>query len=234
MKILTILAVSGLAVSSSAMAQTTDVETGGLYVGGHVSYSNRESDWLDLGAGPLGGHDANGVQLGVQAGYDFDLGPVFVGVDGRFSPIGQSGRHVDLIFGNITPYTEREHSKELWNASISGRIGANVGQLRVYGKVGMALSRKRYQLNGYFGPDEFFAEKTSTRKGLLVGGGLEQKIAPRVSMFLEYDYVDFGRKLEKLNCTDTHPNCGTLYPSYVPISLKNTNNRITVGINYHF
>lgn len=231
----TILAAALAAAPSAAMAQSTDpVEAGGAYAGVHVAYASRNSDWLDLGVGPLGDHDAKGGQVGVQAGYDLDLGPVFIGVNASATPMGQSGQHIDRVFGTMTPNTEREHSREKWNARATARIGTKLGAFRLYAKGGVALSRKRYELTGYFAPDVVFAETTSTRTGWVIGGGVERRLSRRFSAFADYSYADFGRKLENIRCTATYPSCGSLDPTLVPVALKETSHRIELGLNYHF
>ncbi len=230
----TILAAYLALAAAPATALTEAADDGGAYFGVHVAYANRSSDWLDLGAGPLGDHHAKGAQVGVQAGYDLDLGPVFIGLDASATPMGEAGQHIDRVFGTMTPYTELEHSRERWSAGATARIGIKAGAFRIYAKGGLALSRKQYELTGYFAPDVVFARSASTRTGWIIGGGVERWISNRFSAFADYSYADFGRKLEKIYCTATYPACGSLDPALVPVALKESSHRIAVGLNYHF
>ena len=232
MKIISALGL--MLVATPALAQTTPADTGGAYVGAHVAWSDRYSDWLDLGVGPLGSHHARGPQVGVQIGYDLDLGPAFIGARANFSPVGQSGNHVDQVFGYSTIYTERQRSVERWRGEAIARLGTRLGRQLVYAKGGLALSRKYYALTGYFGPDVVFAETTDTRSGWVIGAGVERRVSRRFSAFIDYGYADFGRKLENIRCTPRYPNCGSLDPSLVPVVLKESSPRVEFGINYHF
>jgi hypothetical protein len=88
----------------------------------------------------------------LEAGYDLDLGPVFIGLDASATPMGESGQHIDRVFVTMKPDTEREHSRERWSAGATACIGAKAGAFYIYGKGGLALSRKQYELTGYSHP----------------------------------------------------------------------------------
>lgn len=48
-----------------------------------------------------------------------------------------------------------------------------------------------------------FARLASTRTRWMIGGGVESSVSKRFSAFADYSYADFGRKLEKIDCTAT-------------------------------
>lgn len=229
------LAVGGLVMlacgSSSASAQSLP-GTGTFYVGAHATYADNSSVWDDVNAGYLGEHGANGLRFGAQAGYDLNLGPVFVGAAATFRPNGVSGSHTDLKFSDKA--TQYDRSDEKWSAQFAGRVGTDIRGYRFYGKAGLALSRKRYSLVGFTIENTDFTAKTITRAGWLVGAGVERDVAPRVSVFVDYAHADFGNPTTIFPCPETQMDCTPLGTKDIPIRLDDKANNVSVGFNVRF
>src|SRR5262245_39714382 len=73
----------------------------GLYVGGHLGAGWARKQWSDdtFEANPftadLGSHNAIGVLGGFQAGFNYQVGRVVLGVEGQFSFADLKGDHQD-------------------------------------------------------------------------------------------------------------------------------------------
>lgn len=157
--------------SPAALAQSAP-PSGTFYAGAHATYDKDSNLWDDVAVGYLGEHSSDGVHFGAQLGYDLDLGPLFVGAVATFRPNGVSGEHKDLQFSDNIPQYDR--SDEKWNAQFAGRAGVSTAGFRLYGKTGLALSRKRYTIIGYLVENEVFSSKTTTRSGWLQRHGRQQ------------------------------------------------------------
>ena len=138
-----------------------------------------------------------GVQAGVQAGYNFDMGNRFIlGVEADFAYSGLSGSQtpyglIPVVNGR---YGFSQSMKTDWQATVRGRVGYSVfDSLLVYATGGVAFTKLNYASN--FADDfveyEFFRLK-STRTGWTVGGGLEYAISPNWSAKLEYLHTECG------------------------------------------
>ena len=73
-RILAPVAVAAAFVATPAMAQDTDTDLGGFFVGGVVGY-----DVVNVDTGTV--EDDEGFIYGITAGYDVDAGPALVGVE---------------------------------------------------------------------------------------------------------------------------------------------------------
>jgi len=217
-----------------ALAQPVGALGDTIYGGVNVTYSDRSTQWDDVNAGPLGGHDASGAEFGVQAGYDKGLGPIFIGIAGKFTPDGHGGKHEDRIFSRQLGIVQHDRSREKWSAQVAGRIGTQLVGFRPYAKAGLAFSRKHYSLTGYYRAKEAFAATSSTRTGWLLGAGMERSILPGLAMFAEYTHADFGSKTERFRCLSGYPDCAASGRNVIPIRLDEKKDDLTVGFNFRF
>lgn len=140
---------------------------------------------------------------GVQAGYNWQLGSWVTGVEGDFD------------FAENINYL----------ASVRGRLGWALGSWLLYGTGGVAFIETDNDfvlVSADDGPFSFSNGNTDT--GFVVGGGVDYKIAPQLSLGLEGLYYDFGSDSSRLVAGDE------------PFVLKEDQNFATVRarLNYHF
>jgi outer membrane immunogenic protein len=204
----------------------------GCYVGG-----NGGAAWTNLkfhqngtvGGAPVsadyGRQTDTSPIIGVQVGCDYQAGPWVFGGRGQTeftdlnrnnSITGVPGFYMTAGMRNVTTAT--------------GRIGYAVApQLLLYAQGGGAWVHD--DLNVYAFAPAFGTPvegASSVRDGWVAGGGLEWLYSPNWSVFIEYNYIDFGTT----NLT-FHLAPGALGPAGV-IGVRQTVQTAMAGVNWHF
>ena len=173
----------------------------GCYLGGNVgtgwstwTYSNPTDN--PTRPGERGAILGNDVVAGGQVGCDYQGGAWVFGVQGMGDWTQIKGRFFDSTTGAFD-----ESAQARWFATATGRIGVTMTpQALLYAKGGAAWVNNRYQdiQTGAFcgfgslGCNQVDATTTTTRLGWTVGIGAEYMFAPNWSVFVEYDYMNFG------------------------------------------
>jgi len=211
----------------------------GFYFGGHVGagWGETESTITGLLAPvvfpftlPLSQTSSSGFLGGVQAGYNWQSGPLVFGIQGDIAGADINGRSPCLIAFQCSTETN-------WLASVTGRIGAVVlDRGLVYAKGGAAWQNSRHSLDlpilaqAAPGLGTNITNREITHFGWTIGLGTEWMITPNWTAFVEYNYYEFERK-----------NYGfTINPALVGpnvvfgADLKNTLSTAKVGVNYKF
>ncbi len=232
-----IAAVSALAFTQIASAADMPVKASapavvapvynwtGFYIGAHLGYGWGEKEWSNevdpTGStlGFLGSGTANGMLGGLQAGYNYQINWLVLGIEGDFSWADVS-KSFTCFQGEDTCTSKAE-----WFASFTGRIGTTFDRALLYIKGGVAWVHDKHTDDCPTGcgvPTVF--EGFETRAGWTVGAGVEYAFTPNWSGKIEYDYMDFGTKSP------------TLTSSIGPesIDIKQQINAIKVGVNYKF
>lgn len=220
-----------LAPVASAAAEAPAVDWSGFYAGLHLGGAAGHSEWTDLVAGPIGGHNPGGFIGGGQAGYNFQNGPWVFGPEISLSGSAVDGSHRDLQFQGPAPQDDKS-STDLFGAA-TGRLGYGWGPLLAYGKAGIGWAHTTYSLNGYYSPGLQFALGDDTRIGPTVGAGLAYALSPGWSAFVEYDYLHLGSADETLQCTAI-PDCGPPGAGKVGIRIDDNYNFVRAGLNLRF
>jgi opacity protein-like surface antigen len=176
----------------------------GFYFGGHLGYGWGEKRFIDNFPVFDGEVDAephvDGAIGGLQAGYNYQLNSLLLGVEADFTWSDVGNRNFSCFpFGDQICAAKAE-----WFGTVAGRLGVVRGPWLGYVKGGAAWtndhffdyatcagSQPRFR-DGVTAEcnDPFFANQT--RVGWLVGGGLEYLIDRNWSVKLEYNYMDFG------------------------------------------
>jgi outer membrane immunogenic protein len=217
--------------AAALAAEAPPVDWSGFYVGLHLGGATGDSQWTDLVAGPIGGHNPSGFVGGGQLGYNFQNGPWVFGPEISLSGSTVDGRHRDQQFQGPAPQDDVS-SVDFFGAA-TGRLGYSWGPLLAYGKAGLGWAHTTYSLNGYFSPGLEFAVGDDTRLGPTAGAGLAYAIAPNWSAFIEYDYLHLGDANETLQCTAV-PDCGPPGAGNVKIRIGENYSFIKTGINLRF
>jgi outer membrane immunogenic protein len=188
----------------------------GFYFGGHLGAGFANSSWSDpfTGAANTFGSGA-GFLGGAQAGANYQLNMLVLGVEGDFSWTGLKGSGVDSIGDAIGTNTQ-------WTSTVTGRIGAAFNRLLLYGKGGVAFAQDQSNFTDTFGNG---ANTAFMRTGWTAGAGLEYGITRNWSAKIEYDYLSFGP--QALNFTTaTTP----LYTSNAGLNVQ----EVKAGVNFRF
>jgi outer membrane immunogenic protein len=180
----------------------------GFYIGGNLgaAFDPNDLSIKDLSEEQdLSLRFSNDTELigGVQAGYNWQMGSWLVGVEGDFD------------FAENINYL----------ASVRGRVGWALGSWLLYGTGGVAFidtDNDFVVVSADDGPFNFSNGKTET--GYVVGGGVDYKIAPRLSLGVEGLFYGFGSDSSHLVAGDE------------PFVLKQDEDFAVVRarLNYHF
>src|SRR5215472_2568713 len=153
------------------------------------------------GLGTRPGTRGEGITGGFQIGYDYQAGPVVVGVEADWEYFKRSSFHAGSAFrtedNGLMSVTNEARST--WLATVRGRLGLAWDRLLVYGTGGVAFTDLRYaqtlsasgSVSLVVSPSAV-AENTQTQTGVTVGGGAEYALWNNLSVRAEYLYAQFN------------------------------------------
>ena len=128
---------------------------------------------------------------GVQAGANLQIGGIVLG----FEADGQWADITDDLSATATflSYTVRTSNKVRRFGTFRPRLGLAWDRTLLYGTAGLAWGRVEHIMTfrdalGFNSLDHV----TGTQVGYVIGGGIEHAFSTRVSLKLEYQYVDLG------------------------------------------
>ncbi|MBB5054712.1 outer membrane immunogenic protein [Afipia massiliensis] len=210
----------------------------GCYVGGNVGggWHRVEQQANSNVAGapfvpPLafGSSEGSAVIGGVQVGCDYQFaGNWVIGVQGMFD-FGDINSKNTLPDPRVTAIGafQQTTTRDVYTAT--ARLGYLLTpQVLGYVKGGGAWTRVGTEVFGTI-PSLFLSETAhSNRAGWTVGGGLEWMFAPNWSVFVEYNYMDFGRT--DIAFVNPPGNIGTPTLNATRLTLQTA----LVGVNYKF
>src|SRR5579862_4086350 len=205
-----------------------------FYIGGNVGGGFSDKTFIDnfiaLGP-PIGGVDASprpaGWVGGLQAGYDYQINSILLGLEGDFTWLGTKSSF--SCFPLLAPQTCSADPE--WVAAVTGRLGVVVEPaLLLYVKGGPAWIRDTYTDLALPGapaiavPGDLFVSH-DIRAGWTAGIGLEYMFLPRWSVRLEYDYYGFPDRSVGFDGV-----AGDFFTELVRQNLQT----VTLGVDYHF
>jgi outer membrane immunogenic protein len=194
----------------------------GFYIGISGGGSLGQSTHIDraTGLGDTIGYNVKGGLVGGTLGYNWQTGPLVVGLEGDVSWVGEYGSHIDDGLAGDLAF--QSFTKETWLATARGRLGYAVNNLLFYGTGGYAAAGVEAGVKNS-ATNALIASSTSTRSGWTAGGGLEWGFAPNWSAKFEWLYMKFESKPFITNFAEG-PR------SSVPLD----DNVVRAGINYRF
>jgi outer membrane immunogenic protein len=209
-----------------APVQAPPVWTGfyaGLNVGGGFGASRNAFTIAGFGL-PSFDTSLEGAVGGAQAGYNWQTGPLVLGLEANFDGSGLRGSRTAPCLPPLCGALAASCTQKLsWFGTLRPRIGYALGNWLLYATGGAALGQVGADATAAVGSFVATDNRSQTRDGWTLGGGVEVAFAPGWTAKIEYLYVDLGSRTT------------TLLPS-PPIS--NTSrfsaNVITAGVNYHF
>ncbi len=136
----------------------------GAYVGVNLGYQwAKTTNWPTKPSGVVGG---------VQAGYNWQRGPLVFGVEGDIQATGADDTFAPYKFSNP------------WFGTIRGRVGYAINNILFYGTGGLAFGELR--------ADTYGLTESHTNAGWTLGVGAEFGLAQNWTGKIEYLYVDLA------------------------------------------
>jgi outer membrane immunogenic protein len=205
----------------------------GFYIGAHIGSAWASEDWAEnLPGDPFNGKSIangtlNGFLGGFQAGANYQIDRIVLGLQGDFSWSGVSGKP-----GGI--FCEEElicNSKKEWFATFTARIGGTIDHALLYVKGGVAWVHDKHD----FGVIDcsgcsFTLGDEGTRTGWTWGAGIEYAFTPHWTGFIEYDFMDFGTRT--VGATECDPEGCEFTSSFADITQRV--HMVKAGVNYKF
>jgi outer membrane immunogenic protein len=195
----------------------------GLNVGGGFGSSRNA---FSIAGFPLPSFDTSlaGAVGGAEAGYNWQAGPWVVGLEANFEGSGLSGARTAPCLPPLCGALAASYKQSVsWFGTLRPRLGYAVGNWLLYATGGGALAEVAAKATAATGSFVAVDNRSQTRDGWTLGGGVEVEIARGWSARIEYLHLDFG-------------SGATTYLSYPPISnaSRAEANVITAGVDYHF
>jgi len=196
----------------------------GFYVGAHIGSAWASEDWTDPfeGKSLVASGNLNGFLGGFQAGYNYQINWVVLGVEGDFSWANVNG-----TLGGF--FCEEEfacNSNKEWFSTVTGRIGGTIDHALLYVKGGVAWVDDKHNISVIDGGPSVTLTNDGTRTGWTWGAGVEYAFTDHWSGMIEYDYMDFGTKTTGA-CEDG--DCESPF-----VNIKQVVNMVKAGVNYKF
>jgi outer membrane immunogenic protein len=183
-----------------------------------------------------------GFTGGGQVGYNWQAGPVVLGIEADFNSLRLHKSRFIPNVPNASPdtFSLAASSENDWMATVRGRIGYAYDRLLLYFTGGLAISHQRFsqtltQLNVAF----FETGSVSATKHVpIFGGGLEYALGNGWSLKGEYLHANLGEL-----AFSSAGSCPALVPAPPPGTCEgftgNHSNRLRIeiaraGINYKF
>lgn len=196
----------------------------GFYLGGNVG-SGTGRDRSSLVAPGVANEQFNlspdGINGGVQGGYNWQAGNWVYGVEADIQASSQKDNKTTVALGGIA-----YEQKLPWFGTVRGRLGYSVGQTLFYATGGYAYGSVKTKLNVVGGAE--VANFSKTQDGYAVGGGIETPFkllglfGPQWTSKTEYLYVDLG--------SSSNAIAGTPLVSTSSV----TEHIFRTGLNYNF
>jgi outer membrane immunogenic protein len=176
----------------------------GFYVG-----INGGGEWGRSRWDSTGGFGTAGGMLGGTAGYNWQTGPVVLGVEGDVDWQDLRGTTTNLCPAGCT-------TKSDWLSTVRGRFGYAFDRVMPYVTGGLAIGDIRALQPG-------FAGGSQAEAGWTAGGGVEFALTSNWTAKAEYLHVDLGNFNCGFNCGATPTN-----------NVSSREEIVRAGVNYKF
>ncbi|MGO9547192.1 MAG: outer membrane protein [Rhodomicrobium sp.] len=196
----------------------------GFYIGGYAGWA-----WTDVNPGsnvvllgsenlPLGTLSNGNIFGGADLGYNVQAGNFVYGIEVDLGGLDASASGT---------FTDPANNKRILYASsgggfygdITGRAGVTLGNTLIYAKGGFAFFTGSSHLSD---PYDGLSQNSGTFTGWTIGGGVEYRFTPNLTLKAEYQYFDFDNN--NFSCC--------LAATTGRIDDNITANTLKVGVNY--
>lgn len=214
----------------------------GFYVGGHIGGANSKSNFADV-FNPItgtayitvGGTDRfalnrSGFVAGAQAGYNWQVNSIVLGVEGDLGYLGGDGRQI-----SVAPGANGEIVGEARGGlygTLRGRVGLTVDRLLVFATGGLIGVNTGARVTDQFAPTTLLTNRQGFRGGWTAGVGVEYAIANKWTLKADYLYYDLGT--ERVTGEMVVNGVPQGAPNFYSWDIKNTGHIGRIGVNYLF
>jgi outer membrane immunogenic protein len=164
----------------------------GIYVGLNAGYSSSRESTHEFSAIPYDGTNlehfrssAGGFTGGGQIGYNYQTGPVVLGIETDFNYVNTS-RSVTSPSGAVTA-----NLSDAYMGTVRPRLGLGWGPWLFYGTGGLAYASVDTTITGNTA-NTLTATNNDIRVGWAAGGGIEYALNRKFSVRAEYLHSDLG------------------------------------------
>ncbi len=241
------------------------------YYGCAAGYVAYDTSYYQVLSGNIPTQNSNDTSFlgGGQIGANYQVGRLVFGTEFDFSwtglnssstaalPLTSYGQYLNSYYANYGGvYDNKSFSAHTsWIATATTRLGVAANNWLLYGKAGAAWENAEYTLShagclfctnegssGYeYPPFSWSGMTNDTRIGWTVGVGLEWAFSRNWTAKLEYDYMNFGTKMESFSGIGTGGTYGYYDCYYGPCNATNIStsifqqvSEVKAGINYKF
>ena len=198
----------------------------GCYIGGNIGAAWGSAKIENVtGSGSVSPSN-NGFIAGGQIGCDYQAGPWVFGIRnlGDWSNLDKRSGIGGGPFNGFSVAT-----KSNWVDLLTVRVGTPIQPWwLLYFQGGGAWRNSDVQLFNPAGTQS--GEVSKTRTGWTIGAGTEYKFAPNWSVFLEYNYADFGTNGVSISV----PPTGTFSGGTFSGNVKTNASIVLTGVNWRF
>jgi len=226
----------------------------GLYVGVHAGWLTGEHEGKGIyhaapnwsGAPtevfPKGAIDLDGGFVGGQAGYNWQIDSLVLGVEGDASWTNAGDDKTFEGVGANNQYAWNIDTEFEWIATLRGRLGVLLApNFLVYGTGGIAWAKSSSDETALYalanGPT-VRASASDTHTGWVAGAGAEWRFAQNWSLKGEWQHIDLGDDDTKFSgvANNAGLNGGVNQPNYTQDSFDGsiTLDTFRIGLNYKF
>jgi outer membrane immunogenic protein len=195
----------------------------GCYVGGNVGGAWGRAEFTNVNNGGSTSGTNAGVAGGFQIGCDYQMGSFVIGIRDM---IDATSLESNATFQSGTLTNFGAHSNTSWFDTLTARVGYTVQpNWLLYGQGGAAWMRSNQYINNPAGIQ--VGQFSSNNAGWTVGLGTEYMFTPHWSVFLEYNYMDFGTTSGIIAGA---AGCG----GGCSVNVERDSQTLLVGLNYRF
>jgi outer membrane immunogenic protein len=200
----------------------------GCYVGANIGAAwGRGQLADDINGGSVSATN-NGFAGGGQIGCDYQMGAFVIGIRNLLDGTSLSGSGT-FGSGPLAGFTG--HTDTSWFDTLTARAGYLVQpNWLFYGQGGVAWMRSNQWVNNPTGTQ--VAQIGNNTTGWTIGGGTEYMFMPHWSVFVEYNYMNFGTSSANFNVNGFVNAVPTVFP--VSVSAKRDAQNVLLGLNYKF
>ena len=191
----------------------------GCYIGGNLGGAWGRAEFSGAHTGTASGTNT-GFAGGLQIGCDYQFGQFVIGARNMFDWTDVSN---DTTFGSGSLAGYTGNSKSTWFDTLTARAGFLLQpNFLLYVQGGAAWMQWSQNVRSPGGLQ--VGEISNNKAGWTIGGGAEWMFVPQWSVFLEYNYMDFG----------SSSGAVAVGATAYSVNVKNDAQNVLVGLNYKF
>jgi len=184
----------------------------------------------------LGNSSLDGFLGGLQAGFNFQSGPMVFGVEGTWTWTNMNGRFpIATVFGIDAQQAGggfNASSKLDWIATAVGRVGFTIDRAWIYAGGGAAWTQEKDSALANMLVETFEWDGSNTKLGWTFLTGMEYAIDAHWSARIQYNYYDFGTS--NVAMTSSNPLIAAEGAGALGISTDLRISTVTAGVNCRF